>query len=88
MTKLTKEEKHKQCLKEIKATVFVVFICFLCHVLTAFFLNPTGWKIFHMPAWFVVSVVGTVLLAMIWVFWLLKFVFIDFDYDEEENDNE
>lgn len=41
-----------------------------------------------MPAWFVVSVVGTVLLAMIGVFWLLKFVFIDFDYDEEENDNE
>ena len=88
MTKLTKEEKHKQCLKEIKATVFVVFICFLWHVLTAFLLNPTGWTIFNMPAWFVVSVVGTVLLAMIGVFWLLKFVFIDFDYDEEENDNE
>ena len=88
MTKLTKEEKHKQCLKEIKATVFVVFICFLWHVLTAFLLNPTGWTIFHMPAWFVVSVVGTVLLAMIGVFWLLKFVFIDLDYDEEENDNE
>lgn len=88
MTKLTKEEKHKQCLKEIKATVFVVFICFLWHVLTAFLLNSTGWTIFHMPAWFVVSVLGTVILAMIGVFWLLKFVFIDFDYDEEENGDE
>jgi uncharacterized membrane protein YhdT len=88
MTKLTKEEKHKQCLKEIKATVFVVFICFLWHVLTAFLLNSTGWTIFHMPAWFVVSVLGTVILAMIGVFWLLKFVFIDFDYDEEESGDE
>ena len=88
MTKLTKEEKHKQCLKEIKATVFVVFICFLWHVMTAFLLNSTGWTIFHMPAWFVVSVLGTVILAMIGVFWLLKCVFIDFDYDEEESGDE
>ena len=40
--KLTKEEKHKQCLKEIKATLLVVLICFLWHVITAFLLNSTG----------------------------------------------
>ena len=28
MKKLTKEEKHKQCLKEIKATMLVVVVCF------------------------------------------------------------
>lgn len=84
MIKLTKEEKHKQCLKEIKATLFVVCICFLWHVVTAFLLNPTGWVLFHMPAWFVVSVFGTVILAVIGVFCLLRFVFVDFSYDEEE----
>ena len=83
--KLTKEEKHKQCLKEIKATLLVVLICFLWHVLTAFLLNSTGWVIFHMPAWFVVSVFGTVILAIIGVF-VLRFVFIDFSYDEEDED--
>ncbi len=54
MMKLTKEEQHRQCIKEIKATLLVVFICFLWHVLTAFLLNGTGWTVFHMPAWFVV----------------------------------
>ena len=88
MMKLTKDEKHKQCSKEVKATLFVVFICFLWHVITAFLLNPTGWTVFHMPAWFVVSVFGTVLLAIIGVFFLLKFVFVDFSYDEERNEDE
>ena len=54
MKKLTKEEKHKQCVKEIRATLIVVGICFLWHVLTAFLLNSVDWTLFHMPAWFVV----------------------------------
>ena len=83
MMKLSKEEEHKQCLKEIKATILVVLICFVWHVSTAFLLNSTGWKILHMPAWFVVSVFGTMLIAIVGVFVLLKFVFIDFSYDEE-----
>lgn len=83
MTKLSKEEEHKQCLKEIKATILVVLICFVWHVSTAFLLNSTGWKILHMPAWFVVSVFGTMLIAIVGVFVLLKFIFIDFSYDEE-----
>lgn len=86
MMKLTKEEQHRQCIKEIKATLLVVFICFLWHVLTAFLLNGTGWTVFHMPAWFVVSVLGTVVLAVIGVFWLLKFVFVDFQYEEDESE--
>lgn len=76
MKKLTKEEKHKQCLKEIKATMLVVVVCFLWHVLTAFLLNSKGGTLFHMPLWFVVSVFGTIILAIIGVFWLLKFVFV------------
>lgn len=88
MMKLTKEEQHRQCIKEIKATLFVVLICFLWHVLTAFLLNGTGWTVFHMPAWFVVSVFGTVVLAIIGVFWLLKFVFVDFQYEEDESEGE
>ena len=52
MKKLTKEEKHKQCLKEIKATMLVVVVCFLWHVLTAFLLNSKGGTLFHMPLWF------------------------------------
>lgn len=88
MKKLTKEEKHKQCLKETKVTMLVVVVCFLWHVLTAFLLNSKGGTLFHMPLWFVVSVFGTIILAIIGVFWLLKFVFVDFSYDEEECEDE
>ena len=88
MKKLTKEEKHKQCLKEIKATMLVVVVCFLWHVLTAFLLNSKGGTLFHMPLWFVVSVFGTIILAIIGGFWLLKFVFVDFSYDEEDCEDE
>ena len=75
-------------LKEIKATMLVVVVCFLWHVLTAFLLNSKGGTLFHMPLWFVVSVFGTIILAIIGVFWLLKFVFVDFSYDEEECEDE
>ena len=75
-------------LKEIKATMLVVVVCFVWHVLTAFLLNSKGGTLFHMPLWFVVSVFGTIILAIIGVFWLLKFVFVDFSYDEEECEDE
>ena len=41
-----------------------------------------------MPAWFTVSVFGTVIIAVVGVFLLLKFVFTDFSYDEEEDKDE
>ena len=88
MKKLTKEEKHKQCVKEIRATLIVVGICFLWHVLTAFLLNSVDWTLFHMPAWFVVSVLGTIVIAIIGVFWLLRFVFVDFSYEEDAEDEQ
>ena len=70
MKKLTKEEKHKQCVKEIRATLIVVGICFLWHVLTAFLLNSVDWTLF------------------IGVFWLLRFVFVDFSYEEDAEDEQ
>ena len=84
MKKLSKEEKHEQCVREIKGTLIVVALCCVWHVLTAFLLNGTGLYFLGMPAWLSVSVFGTILIALVGVFILLKFVFIDFDYDDEE----
>ena len=84
MKKLSKEEKHEQCVREIKGTLVVVALCCVWHVLTAFLLNGTGLYFLGMPAWLSVSVFGTILIALVGVFILLKFVFIDFDYDDEE----
>ncbi len=38
-----------------------------------------------MPLWFFISCVGTYLLAIIFVWLITKFVFIDFDLDDDEN---
>ncbi len=85
MQKLTREEKHKQCVKEIKATLLVVLVCALWHIITAFSLNGSGKYFLGMPAWFSVSVFGTIVIAVVGVIILLKFVFIDFEYDDEES---
>lgn len=84
MKKLSRQEKHEQCLKEIKYTLLVVALCCIWHVASAFLLNGTGLYFLGMPAWISVSVFGTIILALIGVWYLLKFVFIDFEYDDEE----
>lgn len=75
-------------LKRNQGNTFGGVYLFFVACITAFLLNSTGWTIFHMPAWFVVSVFGTVILAIIGVFVLLKIVFIDFSYDEDEERDE
>lgn len=84
MRKLTKQEKHDQCVREIKGTLVVVAICAAWHVCTAFALNGTGIYFLGMPAWFSVSVFGTVIIALVGVRILLAKVFIDFEYDDEQ----
>lgn len=86
MKKLSHEEKHRQCMKEIKWTLIVVAICCIWHVGTAFALNGSGLYFLGMPAWFSVSVLGTIVLGLLGVALLLKNIFVDFEYDEEEED--
>lgn len=86
--KLTKEEQHKQCMREIRATLIVAVICCIWHVGSAFLLNGTGLYFIGMPAWFSVSTLGTIVLALAGVAFLLKKVFINFEYDAEEETNE
>ena len=88
MNKLTKQEKHDQCIREIKATLIVVAICAIWHIGSAFILNGTGFYFMGMPAWFSVSVFGSIIIALIGVRILLKKVFIDFEYDEEVEEGE
>lgn len=84
MNKLSKQEKHRQCMREIRGTLIVAALCCAWHVLAAFLLNGTGKYFLGMPAWFSVSVLGTIVIALGGVWYLLKFVFIDFEYDDGE----
>ena len=80
MKKLTREELDKQLRKESQATWILTILCALVHIVPAFLLNGNGQQMFNMPQWFVVSVGGAGIVAIIV---LVKTVFVDFDYDEE-----
>ena len=60
MKKLTRQEKHEQCMREIRGTLIVVLICCAWHIASAFLLNGTGLYFLGMPAWFSVSTFGTI----------------------------
>ena len=80
MKKLTREELDKQLRKESQATWILTILCALVHIVPAFLLNGNGQQMFNMPQWFVVSVGGAGIVAIVV---LVKTVFVDFDYDEE-----
>lgn len=88
MKKLTRQEKHEQCIREIRGTLIVVLICCVWHIASAFLLNGTGLYFLGMPAWFSVSTFGTIILSLICVWYLLKHIFINFEYDDEEEGEE
>ena len=79
MKKLTRQEKHEQCMREIRGTLIVVLICCAWHIASAFLLNGTGLYFLGMPAWFSASTFGTIILSLIGVWYLLKHVFINFE---------
>lgn len=70
-------------MREIKGTLIVTALCCIWHVATAFLLNGKGLYFLGMPAWFSVSVSGTIIIAIVGVIILVKKVFVNFDYDEE-----
>ena len=70
-------------MREIKGTLIVTVLCCIWHVVTAFALNGKGLYFLGMPAWFSVSVSGTIVIAIVGVIFLVKKVFVNFDYDEE-----
>lgn len=84
---LTDQEKHLQIRKEVIATLLLTAICCAWHITSAFLLNGSGLYFLGMPAWFSVSVLGTILIAIVGVVFLLKKVFVDFAYDTEEAPN-
>lgn len=68
--------------KKPQGTWILTIVCALIHIVPAFLLNGNGQQMFHMPQWFVVSVFGSGIVAIIGIIILTK-NFADFDYDEE-----
>ena len=85
------KEKFIQMNKEAKATWILAAICFTVWLAGGFgvyLLVGSSWRILKMPAWFVLGSLGSWLVSVLGVIYLVKFVFVDFDLnctdDEEE----
>jgi len=83
MEKLTEQEKHKQILKEVKATMILIAIVAAWHIGFAFALDGIDVLVLGMPLWFFVSTIGAFVISVIGVAILLKKVFKNFDLGED-----
>ena len=83
MEYMTNEQKHKQILKEVKATFILIAIVAAWHIGFAFLLEDIDLLICGMPLWFFVSTIGAFVLSVVGVMLLLKFVFVNFDLGDE-----
>lgn len=85
---MSSQEKHRQILKEVKATLLLFLIVAVWHVGFGFGLNGIDVMILGMPLWFFVSTIGAFVVAVVGVIVLLKFVFVDFELGEEATEQE
>lgn len=81
---MSREQKDRQVRKEARATLILFVICFIWNVVFAYGLSGINVRILGLPLWWMVSVPGMFVVAVIGVVILLKRVFVDFDLDDAE----
>ena len=75
---LSREQKDRQVRCEALATLILFAICFIWNVGFAYGLSGSGIRIGGMPLWWLLSVPGMFVVAVIGVVYLLKYVFVNF----------
>lgn len=83
MEHMTNEQKHKQILKEVKATFILIAIVAAWHIGFAFLLEDIDMLMLGMPLWFFVSTIGAFVVSVVGVVFLLAKIFKDFDLGDE-----
>lgn len=84
MHKMTEKEKFIQMNKEAKATwiaAAVIMVFWFATGIGIYEIFGAEWTILGMPAWVIISCVGSWILSIIAVVYLVRFVFKDFDLD-------
>lgn len=86
LEKYTEEEKHKQILKEVKATMILIAVVATWHIGFAFILDGIDVLVLGMPLWFFVSTIGAFVISVVGVVILLKTVFKDFELGDDADE--
>lgn len=87
--KMTYKEKFIQMNKEAKATWIVGFITFAVWLLGGFgvyLIFGSDFTILKLPGWFVLGAIGSWIVGIIGVVYLIKNVFKDFDLGTDDED--
>ena len=85
---MTPEERNRQIRKEALATFLLFLICLAWNVGFAYGLSGCPITVFHLPLWWVLSTPGVFVVAVAGVVFLLKKVFVNFEFEEEEEETE
>lgn len=85
-TPMTEPEKQAQIRKEAFWTVLLFALCALWHIGFGFGLNGSSVTLLGLPLWWWLSTPGVFVVAVVGVLLLLKFVFVNFDLGNEEED--
>ena len=82
--KMSREQKDRQVRREALATLILFAICFIWNVGFAYGLSGSGIRIGGLPLWWLLSVPGMFIVAVIGVVYLLKYVFVNFSLEDED----
>ena len=83
---MSREQKDAQVRREAGATMILFVICFLWNVIFAYGLSGSGIRIGGLPLWWILSVPGMFVIAVIGVTFLLKKVFVNFDLEDADSE--
>lgn len=86
MKPMTHEEKNCQIRKEALATLLLFLICVVWHIGFGYGLSGVDIYLFHLPLWWILSTPGVFVVAVVGVMILLKKVFVNFDFEENEEE--
>jgi len=90
--KLSEKAKNKQINKEAIISIVVYILYFIWWYVTGFGLgnrDPESYKyIMGLPVWFVLSSFVGPILLIIAVIFTVKYLFVDFDLESNEEDND
>ncbi len=90
MDDLTYKEKFIQINKEAKATWYVgalTFAVWLAGGFGLYLIVGNEWTIMRMPAWFVVGTLGSWIVAIVGVQYIIKKIFKNFSLDENKEED-
>ena len=88
LKKLSAKEKEKQIHKEALASVLLFAICVVWHIGFGFALSGREDLVFFgLPLWWILSVPGVFVIAVIGVIIILKKFFVNFSLDPEPEED-